>query len=593
MLTSQTLHLLADFLGIFAASESEIESQRLKLAQVEEFDPHSSFQIIDRLTSGYITSTDIATFLQRYHIRCSETQISAFIEAFDSGSNSKLTYSDFLDAVLPSTNFILRQVAARRHTYIEALGKKSLLNDADQQLANLLQLEISYYDKINAIRQSLVKSSDWDVHLAFCNISTDRAPSVDQKNLLEFFKKHIDFALSIDKLIPFFRRYDQDNDGKINFIEFQAIFLSKSPKKTQQSSHPSKNLTLNLEDTAKPQTQPPRQIENQKKEFLYESQGSFQDLSRSTYQEAFQKRHNVPPLNSQKIIADNKRTPTPIEHLHKLVEDALTRSQAMRARSVSRSRNTPMRENVIESEHSRRITPIIPSSSPKKTLEFNDETPKFNKSPINLEPKSRHNKSFEIFFSPSTQADTSAYQTTPSQSYMIPTAGFNTNPEPYQKSLNYSCQIVQNHHESTHNQEKSTFREEYEQMPEISIMSRSYAVPSIPESNRKKILEDVVSKYANVPRGEPKKSPRTPDTQRDSGLIKIKEFLNAPRPCIKLERTEEETSHNPVSSSLTACPENTTEYRTPERQRSRRIQDEDSQLNTISPEKPRHLNLMI
>mgnify|MGYP000849027917 FL=1 len=349
---------LADFFITFASIEAQIEYHRVKTAQFDDFEPYSSFKRMDQQNLGYITVIELSGYLQNHGIMLSETELASFIEFFGPDTDQRLTYANFLGAVLPTTNLVLRQVAARRHTYLEPT-RKFLEADIDQRLAALLEIEISLYYKIHSLNQSLVARPDWDVYKAYCLIDSEKAGSIDRFCLLKFLKKNTNIALSFEDLLPLFRRIDVDNDGKLSYPEFQAIFTKKSHQNPSPIATPLKKITF---------CPLKRIISNGNSPMTADT---FDKYFSSTNETAFEKSFEDPQRSSNWKPSG----PGLYDDLHQLVEGALKKSQETRAKNYTRQEVSHYVNKTQLVVQPLTTAATIPHSSPKRKAKLHYASP--------------------------------------------------------------------------------------------------------------------------------------------------------------------------------------------------------------------------
>jgi Ca2+-binding EF-hand superfamily protein len=108
MLSVQTESLLAQLFNEIAEGEKRVESVRQTLAQILDFDPYSAFNRIDRFQSGYISISDLQDFLSSNKVYPSDTELRMLFLSWDSDQDGRLSFTDFIEAVLPAVNRFLR-----------------------------------------------------------------------------------------------------------------------------------------------------------------------------------------------------------------------------------------------------------------------------------------------------------------------------------------------------------------------------------------------------------------------------------------------------------------------------------------------------
>lgn len=72
--------------------ERSLESARQRLCLIRDFSPHAAFQRIDRDSSGYITSHELALYLRDQGSAASEGECYRLVRFFDSDEDGRLSF---------------------------------------------------------------------------------------------------------------------------------------------------------------------------------------------------------------------------------------------------------------------------------------------------------------------------------------------------------------------------------------------------------------------------------------------------------------------------------------------------------------------
>lgn len=97
----------------------QIEYRRKDLARLPDFEPYRVFQGIDTEKKGELDGSDIERFLREHYYDVTEEQVLEFIKEFDADEDSKLSFEEFLQIVLPATNPNLRHITMmRKNSYL-------------------------------------------------------------------------------------------------------------------------------------------------------------------------------------------------------------------------------------------------------------------------------------------------------------------------------------------------------------------------------------------------------------------------------------------------------------------------------------------
>mgnify|MGYP000850438235 CR=1 FL=1 len=219
MLSSKTQSLLAEFLKSVAEAEISVEITRLVLAEKKDFDLHNAFCHIDKLSKGYINVEDIVEFLEEVDIVAQDAQIRYFFYLYDSDDDFKLSFSDFKNAFLPTTDRRLRENAANR-----TVGtNQSLSYAASWALARVFEKEIQAFSNLESKREILITQRDWEIKAAFNCLDDQQHMGYINKEGIDIFFKNNHQISTLNEIDALFRRADKNRDGRIDFSEFQRL----------------------------------------------------------------------------------------------------------------------------------------------------------------------------------------------------------------------------------------------------------------------------------------------------------------------------------------------------------------------------------
>lgn len=169
-----------------AQGELAVEQERQQLASMRDFEPYAAFQRIDRSARGYINGKDVALFLKDNECpQHSSEDCRLLIRYFDSGDGSKLSYNDFLQALLPCDDSYLRAACTQRPNYY--VSRYSFLPlRVERGLANLLAREITLQKILEKLKRKLEVQYDFDMKGCFKAIDDWGYNYIDEKNLKRF-----------------------------------------------------------------------------------------------------------------------------------------------------------------------------------------------------------------------------------------------------------------------------------------------------------------------------------------------------------------------------------------------------------------------
>ena len=90
-------------------------------------------------------------------------------------------------------------------------------------MVKLLQNEIDFIRRMNALQKDLEFRPDYSPYAAFRTIDRYSEGNINMANLQEFFRAFGNYLVETE-LFAIVRRIDTDGDGRINFEEFADFF---------------------------------------------------------------------------------------------------------------------------------------------------------------------------------------------------------------------------------------------------------------------------------------------------------------------------------------------------------------------------------
>lgn len=89
-----------------------MESKRQLLSANDDFEPYVAYNRLKRQEYKGITADSIQRFLGESGVSVSVEQCTRFVELYDLDKNGTLTFKEFLEAILPRDNSLLREEAS-------------------------------------------------------------------------------------------------------------------------------------------------------------------------------------------------------------------------------------------------------------------------------------------------------------------------------------------------------------------------------------------------------------------------------------------------------------------------------------------------
>lgn len=156
-----------------AEHESNIEEARQDLAALCEFSPKRLFNYMDIEKDDKITADELVQFMFDNGMAGNDTTENIareVIKEFDTELNGSLTYDEFLNVFLPSTNEKLRSVCIRR-SEIDQHQEKEPHNFVLHMAAKILGYEKSLAQRKILYRQNLENVHSFEPYQAFQYLS--------------------------------------------------------------------------------------------------------------------------------------------------------------------------------------------------------------------------------------------------------------------------------------------------------------------------------------------------------------------------------------------------------------------------------------
>jgi Ca2+-binding EF-hand superfamily protein len=133
------------------------------------------------------------------------------INYFDIDGDGALSYTEFMQMILPCDNLHLRSEASQRMTgkYDPRMGR--LAPSVERSLTDFLEREINLHLKTEGIKVNMKGRYDWNLNAAFSCCDTTQEGYLNGRNIQTFLRLNGHFA-SDEEIIAIVRRMDADAD---------------------------------------------------------------------------------------------------------------------------------------------------------------------------------------------------------------------------------------------------------------------------------------------------------------------------------------------------------------------------------------------
>ena len=215
---------ITEFFLNIAQWERHVEFTRQFLNGLDHFEPYSTFRHITKSSGKQVEVSDLMNYLDKNGNGFETSEVEPVLLLYDSNSDTRLNYEEFLQIVLSKDNSDLRFLAANRQPF-EYEDQDELYPETDLVLSNLLAKEIYFLDSFRKDPDlyDLFYKNDW-----FIEIDKANSGFIDFDNLKEFFNLNNIYPLD-EEVIFILRRVDIDDDGRIEkeeFVKFINLILT-------------------------------------------------------------------------------------------------------------------------------------------------------------------------------------------------------------------------------------------------------------------------------------------------------------------------------------------------------------------------------
>lgn len=228
--------------------EQEVEKARQMLSMINEFEPYSAFQRIDKYRKGCLSSFEIFDFLMDNDLNFTQKQCESFIEQYDIDFDNNLSYKEyinilsnfffrFLIAILPTRNSILRTTVSQRPT-VDFSSKKLLKFEVEFGISRLISKEISGIHSLNHFKSDFMfKFPGFNSKDLFSLIDRENKSFINFDDMKTFLENN-QYVLNNEQITSIIKRLDRNGDAKIHPAEFQFILYDEKIVLSSPSKNP-------------------------------------------------------------------------------------------------------------------------------------------------------------------------------------------------------------------------------------------------------------------------------------------------------------------------------------------------------------------
>jgi Ca2+-binding EF-hand superfamily protein len=223
MLSVTTEYKLASVLQAVSNGEKDIEISRQVLAERSAFEPYTAFKRITRLATGSLSVYQVVDFLRENDFHVLEKDVRNVFRQYSTSTDGRLSYTDFLEVVLPKTNSVLRTIATQRDSYYVA-DHEILPYEVELGLAKIFDKEVNLSRKVELLKEDLVSRYDFNLRAAYEAVAECNLGRCDFDAIYSFLSKNGIPVIEKD-VLAILRRVDTDRDARCTYSEFCEAVL--------------------------------------------------------------------------------------------------------------------------------------------------------------------------------------------------------------------------------------------------------------------------------------------------------------------------------------------------------------------------------
>jgi len=217
---------LARVFAQISEADRAVELSRQVLAEQIDFEPYSAFKRLDRDAKGYLIAQDLVDFMRDNNYACTQHEGYLLLRVYDQNGNGRISYNEFMEAILPHESSALRNIAIQRQTYY--VGPQDfLVYDVEFALCRIFEKELDQFQAVETVKRDLADRYDFYFHAAYRLVEQD-SYGIGSVALGEFLNKN-GFILSDGDIDSIIRRFDSTGDARISYSEFCDKVLPYEP----------------------------------------------------------------------------------------------------------------------------------------------------------------------------------------------------------------------------------------------------------------------------------------------------------------------------------------------------------------------------
>jgi Ca2+-binding EF-hand superfamily protein len=244
-MSDKLLSLIASLLKTSAQCEQRVENRRLNIASLRDFEPTSTYQLLDQGNKGYINAQDLIVLFKGQSPPCDLQEMEALVSSQMNSYNQMTLYSGGGYYLRSSLGMSLEAfkllVLPRTKNYSLEAGlvcrpKQRTLNSRVRlYLAWLIEEELQFRREVEERIGALGEPIAFESYKCFAAI----AKSGLNRYYMQLFLEQYSCSLTKAGMDALFNRWDLDRDCRLSYREFLA---ATKPSLTSTASDPQISL---------------------------------------------------------------------------------------------------------------------------------------------------------------------------------------------------------------------------------------------------------------------------------------------------------------------------------------------------------------
>lgn len=219
MINPQWEQMFVSYFTTINKYDNDIDNIRIKLAKVDNFEMEMLFKRLDIDAKMFLSLNDFKCFLNEKGVRdYEEGGLRRFIHSYDKDNDFAISYSEFVEIILPQKDLKLKEEMIQHHNKCECD-----MNEVEDLFLEIIIKELDMIKELVTIANEVKMTEGFITYEAFLAIV--RGEKYITKENLGFFLKENNFEYENEEVNRIVFRLDGDGDGKVSYEEFLEVFF--------------------------------------------------------------------------------------------------------------------------------------------------------------------------------------------------------------------------------------------------------------------------------------------------------------------------------------------------------------------------------